>query len=265
MGMTLVALILVAGISSAATSGPTAGDWSGKLKGVHPATSLTFTVTASGRKRAVSNFLASSEIKVPCKGAELTGIGTSGSATVSHAGKFKSVEIEDNGFGTNSWTVTGTFKNTHSASGTVAIDLFLSTANQCKFTVKWSAAEEAAKPPKHGATYTGTATAGDSPVKFTVSSNGKQLTSISWDQPLIGGACPGLAPGVVKLSGHDVPVHGSKFSYTQIAGSGGDHVHETISGQFLAGGKAAGGASTFAVLTGFGNTCQGSDTWSAHS
>jgi hypothetical protein len=266
--VTLLAVVLIAAISSAATSGPTAGDWSGKLKGVKPATALTFTVTASGRKRTVTTFQSTRAFTPPCLGAEPATVSGIPSAKVSSSGKFKAVGREDNGFGSESWTVSGTFKNKHSASGSVAIDLFLTTVKQCKFTVKWTAGEEAATPPLKGATYRGKATISAEPVTLKVSANGKELESVTWTQPLIGGSCPGIGNNAPSFTGHNVPIHGSKFSYTVHSGAithGAGTTHtDSITGQFLSGHKASGTLSTSTDISGIGNTCQGSDTWSAH-
>jgi hypothetical protein len=66
-----------------------------------------------------------------------------------------------------------------------------------------------------------------------------------------------------------VPIHGSKFSYTKhsgkISNGTGTETTETITGQFLAGGKASGTVKTNTDEGGIGNVCDGSDTWSATS
>jgi hypothetical protein len=265
--LALVCVAVVAASTQAASSRPAAGDWTGKLVGVKPKTAVNFDVTASGSKRVVSRFGSSGEFDPPCHGALPTGLSFS-NMTVSKAGTIKSKSTEDNGFGEESWTLAGKFKGGR-ATGTVAIVLALSATKRCDFTVKWSASLQAAGQAKEGATYKGTETAFSKfTVKFTISANGKELKTVTWDQPLVGN-CPGVGSTVPPISGTDVPIHGSKFSYTKhtgkISNGTGTETTETITGQFLAGGKASGTVSTNTDESSIGNVCDGSDTWSAKS
>lgn len=91
---------------------------------------------------------------------------------------------------------------------------------------------------------------------------------MTWDQPAVG-SCPGVSATQVVLSGTDVPIHGGKFTYTKhsghISNGAGTVTTDTITGQFLAGGKASGTVSTSADISGIGTTCQGNNTWTASS
>ncbi|MEO6857381.1 MAG: hypothetical protein ABI323_02175 [Solirubrobacteraceae bacterium] len=266
---TLVALVLITGISSAATSAPSVGDWSGHFQGVKPATMLTFSVSASGRKRVVSLFQSSGAFKAPCAITQPTPVAVIPRATVNSSGKFKAVGREETGFGEQTWTVSGTFKSKRAASGTVAIVLAPTPMKQCSFTVKWTAGSEAASPPVKRATYRGKTTSTQEAVTLHVSPNGKKLSSVTWTQAVIGGTCPGLGSERRSFTGHNVPIHHSKFTFTEhigkITGGHGETTTESISGQFLAGHKAAGTLSTSSDIVGFGNVCKGSDTWTAHA
>jgi hypothetical protein len=271
MEITLVLAFVCVGMvvasTQAASSRPAAGDWTGKLAGVRPKTAVNFDVTASGSKRVVSQFESSGEFDPPCHGALPTGLSFS-NMTVSKAGTIKSKSTEDNGFGEESWTLSGKFKGGR-ATGTVAIVLALSATKRCDFTVKWTASMQAAGQAKDGATYRGTETAFPKfKVKFTVSSNGKELKTVTWDQPLVGN-CPGVGSTEPPINGTDVPIHGSKFSYTKhsghISNGTGTETTETITGQFLAGGKASGTVKTNTDESSIGNVCDGSGTWSASS
>jgi hypothetical protein len=270
LAITMLLVAVTAGAVAAATqaagSRPAAGDWTGKL-GVKPKTMVRFEVAASGSKRVVSQFTSSGQFDAPCHGAIPTSLQFS-NMTVSKAGTIKSRTTEDNGFGEESWTLSGKFKGGR-ATGTVAIVLALSATKRCDFTVKWSASLQAAGHANDGATYKGTETDfSDFKVKFTVSPNGKELTTVTWDQPLVGN-CPGATSNEVVISGADVPIHGSKFSYTKHSGhitnGTGTESTDTITGQFLAGGKASGTVTTGTDEGGIGNVCDGSGTWSAAS
>ena len=256
----LVAVMILVATSLAATSSPNAGDWAGKLKGVKGASGLSFTVTASGRKRVVANFQSAGSIIGPCAGAE-TSVGGFPSATVSGAGRFKAVMTENNGFGVESWTVTGMFTSKHAASGAVAIVLPLSSTKQCKFTVGWTAEQRAAAAPKHGRTALSRLQ-----VKFHVSASGKKLTSVTWHTPIIGGTCPGISNGAT-MTVHNVPIHADKFSATlhggKISHGTGSTSTNSIAGQFLAGHTAAGTIATSMDIVGFGKVCVGHETWTA--
>ena len=253
--------------TQAAGSRPAAGDWSGSFK-VKPATSVLFTVTAKGHKRAVSGFESSGNFDTPCHAGAAnatTTVGGFGNDTVSGSGTFKGRTSQNNGFGTSSMVLAGKFKGGH-ASGTVAIVIPVSSTKRCKFTVRWSASLAVAGHPKDGATYTGKQQNSDGTVKFKVSSDGKELTTVTWDQPLVDN-CPGASANQVVVTGTDVPIHGSKFSYTQhsgqISNGAGTVVTETITGLFMSGGKASGTVTTSADIAGIGTSCQGSDTWTA--
>ena len=266
-GAGLVAAAILAASSLAATSSPTAGDWTGTLKGAKPSNGLSFTVTASGRKRVVANFQSAGQIIGPCAGAE-TGLGGFPKATVNRAGRFKTVATVNNGFGLESWKVTGTFTSKHAASGTVAIVLALTSTKQCKFTVKWTAKQKPVAPPKHGATYKGKSAESGQPIKFHVSSNGKELTTVTWRTPIIGGTCPGQGNGS-SITAHNVPIHGDKFSYTlrggKISHGTGTTGMDSIAGEFLAGHTASGTISTSRDIAGFGTVCVGHETWTARA
>jgi hypothetical protein len=266
--MLLVAICVgaVAASTQAASSRPAVGQWSGSIK-AKPTTPLSFSVTGSGRKRAVANFVSTASFKPPCSGAPPTSVGIP-TSKVTASGTFKGRETEDTGFGNESWTVTGKFKGGR-ASGKIAIVLALTPTRRCEFTVKWSASLQAAGHAKEGATYKGTETAFSKfKVKFTISPNGKELTTVTWDQPLVGN-CPGVGSNEVVISGADVPIHGSKFSYTKhsgkISNGTGTETTETITGQFLAGGRASGTVKTNTDESSIGNVCDGSDTWAATS
>jgi hypothetical protein len=269
LGAVVVTLFVVAiavASTDAAGSRPAAGDWGGSFK-TKPAKPLTFIVTGSGHKRVVTKFTSSGSVDAGCSGAD-GGPNINGlpNATVTASGTFKTRGKEDSGFGTETWTVSGKFKGGH-ATGTVAIDLFLSPTKKCDYTVKWSAAMQAPAHPKSGATYKGKETVSTETVRFTISASGKDMTTITWARPLISGNCPGIGTGEVILTGHNVPIHGSKFSDTARAGKishgSGTVTTDTISGEFLAGHKASGSVTTSADISGIGTACQGSDTWSA--
>jgi hypothetical protein len=261
--LTCLAVAIAAASTQAAGSPPAAGNWSGSVKS-KPASPLTFMVTAKGRKRTVSDFVDATEFKGPCTNAE-TSIGGIPNATVASSGTFKAKGTENSGFGAESWTVSGKFKGGH-ASGTVAIVLAVSSTKRCDFTVKWSAALEGVGHPIAGAAYSGKETTSQMSVKFRVTPNGKEISTITWGQPLTSD-CPGASSNPVFVTGKDVPIHGSKFSYTQHTGKishgTGSTVTETITGEFLAGHKAQGTVSTSADMSSLGTDCQGNDTWSA--
>ncbi len=265
IGAGLLAAAALAASSLAATSSPNAGDWTGTLK-VKGASGLSFTVTASGRKRVVANFRSAGNIFGPCARSE-TSVGGIPSANVSRAGKFKAVATENLGIGLESWTVTGTFTSKHAASGAVAIVIPLTSTKQCKFTVKWTAKQKAPAPPKHGATYKGKTAISGLPVKFHVSANGKKLTSVTWHTPIIGGTCPGISNNGATMTVHNLAIHGDKFSDTlhsgKISHGTGSTGTNSITGQFLAGHTAAGTISTSMDIVGFGKVCVGHETWAA--
>jgi hypothetical protein len=262
----LLVLMLVAVGSAAANS---AGQWSGHFTGRRADVGVSFSVTASGRKLVVSNFLSSGAIKAPCARTAPTAVGGIPAATVTPRRSFKSVGSEDSGFGRETWTVTGRFKGTHAASGTVAIVLMPAPDKPCRFTIRWKAAVQAAAAPRPGATYVGKMHSRGGPVTLHVSADGKSISSISWEQPLIGGNCPGLSDEVVTFTAHDVVIHNSSFTYTQhvgkITNGQGQTGTNTISGQFLSGGQVAGQISTSSDIASIGKACVGSDTWTAHS
>jgi hypothetical protein len=261
--LTCLAVAITAASTQAAGSPATAGNWSGSVKS-KPASPLTFIVTASGRKRTVSEFVDATEFKGPCTGAE-TSIAGIPNAKVASSGTFTAKGTEDNGFGPESWTVSGRFKGGH-ASGTVAIVLALSTTKRCDFTVKWAAALEGVGHPKAGAAYSGKETTSGLSVKFRVTQSGNEIATITWGEPLTSN-CPGASSVPVFFTGKNVPIHGSKFSYTQHTGKishgTGTTGTQTITGEFLAGHKVQGTVSTSADMAGFGTDCQGNDTWSA--
>ena len=260
---TVAALVLLAGTTSAATRSPASGDWKGRLKGVSPATSLSFSVSGSGHgKRTVTLFQSSGLFKAKCAHAGDTSISGIPAATVSSAGKFRAVGSQDNGFGLESWTVAGTFKSKHAASGTVAINLAITSTKRCKFTVPWSASVEQPGHPGRGATYKGKETSGK-PVTLKVSSSGKRLSSVSWQAPLVGD-CPGAGNESPTFTAHNVAIHSSKFDVTIVKGKGTSDSHtESISGEFLSGRKATGTVSTFSNIKSIGKTCIGKETWTA--
>lgn len=260
----LVCVGAVAASTEAASSRPSAGEWSGKIAGVRPKAMLTFDVTASGNKREVT-LVSSDNFAAPCAGRPQTSIEVP-NAAVGKAGTFKSRTVEHNGFGDESWTLSGKFKGGR-ASGKVAIVLAVSPTKRCDFTVKWSASLQPAGRVKDGALYRGTETNfPDDTVKFTVSPNGKDLMTVSWVQPPVSN-CPGVSAIQVVISGANVPVHGDKFSYTKhsghISNGAGTETTDTITGQFLAGDKASGTVTTSADISGIGTACQGNNTWSA--
>jgi hypothetical protein len=259
---TLLALIVIVGVSSAATS---AGDWSGKLKGAKPA--VTFSVSASGNKLVVSNFQASGLLKAPCAATEPTSLSGIPAAKVTPRHRFKAVGKQDSAFGVETWTVTGTFRGAHAASGAVTIVLFPAANKPCRFTLRWTAATEAATPPSAGASYSGKMTSGW-PVTLHVSADGKTLTSITWHTPLLTN-CPGASDQNPPITAYNVPINGSTFTYTHHSGKITDGHGQTgtysISGQFLAGKKASGEISTSSDIAGMGNVCDGDDTWTAHA
>jgi hypothetical protein len=266
----LAALAIAVGTTWAATASPTLGNWTGKYKGVKQATSLSFTVAVNARtgRRAVSFWQSSGSFKAPCADARgtTTSVSLATSPTVNAAGKFKGVATEDNGFGNNSWTVTGTFKNARTASGTVAINLAITSTKRCKFTVPWTASLEPASHPVHGATYKGTTSISAKPLSFHVSSNGKELATVSWQPPIIGGNCPGAGNESPTFTLHNIPIHNSSFTASLVKGKGSPTAnYDSITGRFLTGGKAAGTVSTHSVITGFGDVCQGMETWTAHT
>ncbi len=264
--MGVLAFLLAADITSAATSSPSTGDWAGSFRAVKPATSLIFSVTANGSKRVVTMFQSTGSFKAPCGGASTTNVASIPNATVNSAGRFKAVARQETGFGEQTWTVVGGFKSGQAASGTVAIVLSAS----CKFTVAWSAGREAPAPPVAGATYKGGTAPGFNhrSVSFHVSANGKELTDVTWQQPLITGNCPGQGSEIPTYTGHNVPIHHDAFTLTIHSGkiSHGSGMTQTnaISGQFLSGHRATGTASTVTDLSGFGNVCQGRENWTAH-
>jgi hypothetical protein len=270
--MCVLGLLLVAGVTSAATSSPSVGGWAGSLRAVKPATSLTFSVTAHGTKRVVTRFQSTGLFKARCVGASNTVVPSIPHARVNSAGSFKAVARELAGFGKDdTWTVAGRFKSKHAASGTVAIVLALSPSKRCRFTVKWSAAYEAPAAPVAGATYKGKASGvnGDQSVSFHVSANGKELTKVSWREPPIGGNCPGQGSEVPTYTGHNVPIHHRTFTFTihsgKISHGSGETQTNAISGRFLSGHKASGTASTVTDLGGFGSLCKGSESWIAQN
>jgi hypothetical protein len=266
----LAALAIAVGTTWAATASPTLGSWTGKYKGVKPATSLSFTVAVQARtgKRVVSFWQSGGNFNAPCADARgtTTSVDLTTSPIVNAAGKFKGVASDDNGFGLNSWTVTGTFKNARAASGTVAINLAITSTKRCKFTVPWTASLEPTSHPVHGTTYKGAETISGNTLSFHVSANGKALTTLTWHGAIIGGSCPGISTQAPSFTVRDVPVHGSSFAVNLVSGKGsGTTNYDSITGHFLAGGKAAGTISNHAVITGFGTTCVGQETWTAHT
>jgi hypothetical protein len=84
----VLAPALLASLSSAATSAPNAGDWAGKVVASKSSSALTFTVSASGRKRVVSNFQSAGNFLGPCTLRRDLARGIL-SATVNAAGKCK--------------------------------------------------------------------------------------------------------------------------------------------------------------------------------
>jgi hypothetical protein len=259
---TAVALVLIVGTTSAATSSPATGGWKGHLKGVSPATSVTFIVGTSHGKRTVTVFQSSGSFKAKCPHAGITSVVAVPTATVSSAGRFNAVATLDNGFGTQSWTVSGTFGSKHAAHGTVAIVLALTSVKRCKFSVPWSAKLEPPAHPAHRATYKGKTSAGF-PVKIKVSASGRKLASVSWHAPLVGD-CPGIGNGSPTITAHNVPVHGSKFNVKLVSGKGtGVTATNTIAGEFLSGRKASGTIATFSIIKSIGRTCVGNGTWTA--
>jgi hypothetical protein len=266
----LAALVLVVGTSWAATSSPSLGQWTGKFRHTSPATSVSFNVVVNARtgKRSVAFFQSSGSFKAPCADAHstTTSVSVGSSTNVNRAGKFKGVATENNGFGVESWTVTGTFKNARSASGTVAINLAITSTKRCKFTVPWTATVEPTSHPVHGHTYKGAETISGNTLSFHVSGSGKTLTTLTWHGAIIGGSCPGIPTEAPSFTVHNVPIHGSSFSVSLVFGKGtGTTNYDSITGRFLAGGKAAGTISNHAVITDFGTTCVGSETWTAHT
>jgi hypothetical protein len=241
-----------------------------QVEGRHPATTLSFTVGVNGRtgKRVVSFWQSNGSFKAPCADARgtTTSVAVGASPTVNRAGKFKGVETEDNGFGLNTWTVTGTFKNARTASGTVAINLAITSTKRCKFSVPWTATVEPLSHPIHGSTYKGAETISGNTLSFHVSGSGKTLTTLTWHGAIIGGTCPGIPSNAPSFTVHNVPVHTSSFSVNLVSGKGtGTTNYDSITGRFLAGGKAAGTISNHAVITGFGTVCVGAETWTAHT
>jgi hypothetical protein len=267
--MCVLGLLLVAGVTSAATSSPSTGGWAGSFRAVKPASSLTFRVTAHGAKRAVTRFQSTGLFKAPCVGAGTTGVSSIPSATVDSAGRFKAVAREPVSGTDDTSTVAGRFKTKQAASGTVAIVLALSPSKRCRFTVKWSATYEARGAPVAGATYKGEAPGfnGNRSVSFHVSANGKELTKVTWQQPGISGTCPGIGSEMPTYTGHNVPIHHGTFTLTIHSGkiSHGETQTNAISGRFLSGHKASGTASTVTDLRGFGSVCKGSESWIAQS
>jgi hypothetical protein len=274
VGLLAVALAGSVGTTVAATSIPTAGSWSGHLEGVSPARGLTFSVSASGRRRTVNLFAAAGTFTERCPAAHgaSTGLSSIPSATVNSAGTFRAVGSELTGFGSDTWTVIGSFKNKHAAAGTVAIVIAIDPVRRCKFTIRWTAALEPAAPPTAGATYRGTTgndqAAGGAPVTFQVSGDGKHLTAITFKRPTISGPCPGIGSANPLLTGHGVPIHNGKFTFNAVTGTltngTGTKTTNTITGQFLSGRKASGTISTVTDEAGT-QTCRGSDTWTAHA
>ncbi len=269
----VLALAGTAGTSAAASTAPTAGSWSGHLDGVSPARGLTFSVTASGRRRIVSLFAAAGAFKEQCPAGHgaSTGVSSIPNATVSSAGTFRAVGSDSTGFGTNTWTVLGRFKSPHSAAGTVAIAIAISSVQSCTFTIRWTASLEPAAPPAAGATYRGSTgndqAGGGSPVTFQVSANGSQLTSIRFRPPVSFSSCPGASDVNPFETGHGVPIRHGTFTFSAVNGKltngTGTKTTDTITGQFLSGARAAGTVSTVTDEAGT-LTCRGSNTWTAH-
>ncbi len=260
---TAVAVMLIVGTTSAATSSPATGDWKGHLQGVSPATSVTFIVGTSHGKRTVTVFQSGS-FKAKCPQAGVTSVVGVPTATVSSAGKFKAVATLDNGFGAESWTVSGTFASKHAAHGTVAIVLALTSVKRCKFSVPWSAKPEPPAHPAHGATYKGKTIFSGNPVTLHVSRSGRKLSTVIWKQPIIGGTCPGLGNESPTFTAHNVPIRGSTFSVSLVLHKGSPTTNfESITGEFLSGRKAAGTVSTHTDIKGFGDVCKGNETWTA--
>ena len=259
---TAVAVMLIVGSTSAATSSPASGDWKGHLKGVSPATSVTFTVGTSHGKRTVTVFQSTGSFKAKCPKAGVTSVGTVPAATVNSAGKFKAVATLDNGFGTESWTVSGTFASKHAAHGTVAIVLALTSVKRCRFSLPWSAKLVPPGHPARRATYKGKTSAGF-PVKIKLSASGRKLASVSWHAPLVGD-CPGIGNESPTITAHNVPLHGSTFNVKLVSGKGtSDSDTDTIAGEFLSGRKASGTIATFRIIKSIGKTCIGNGTWTA--
>lgn len=269
----LAATVLAAGSSSAATSSPATGAWNGHLKGVSPQTAVSFTVAKSGSRRVVSLFASSGSFTEQCPGAHgaSTSVSSVPSATVS-GGRFKAATSIDNGFGLETWTVSGAFTSTHAAAGTVVIALAIDSTHRCNFTVKWTATLEPPSPPVADASYRGTTgndqAGGGAPVNFHVSADGTKLTSFTFTPPVSFGPCPGAATINPPVTEHNLPIHGGKFAISRVSGKvthgTGTSGTITVTGQFLAGRKAVGTVSTVTDEAGT-LVCRGSNTWTAHA
>ena len=198
----------------------------------------------------MSLFAAAGAFKEQCPGAHgaSTGVSSIPAATVNSAGRFRAVGSELTGFGTDTWTVLGSFNSKHSAAGTVAIVIAVDTVHRCKFTVRWTAALQSAAPPAAGATYRGATSSdqagGGSPVSFHVSADGKQLTSITFKPPVAFSSCPGASDSIPFDTGHGVPIRNGKFTFTAVNGKlthgTGTKTTDTITGQFLSGTRPPG-------------------------
>jgi hypothetical protein len=265
-GLVTMAL-LMAGTATATTSGPAVGDWSGHITSASPATGMSFSVHTPAAGAQIADISATGSFAVPCDPAfapvEVSGIPI---AKLYPDGSFAASSSVTENLITITTTVAGTFKNEHSAAGTVTIVL----GDMCTSTLRWNAAWEPPSPPVPGASYRGTTgidqAGGGLPVTFKVSADGKRLTSVKFSPPIeFNGSCVTPLP-IATVIGLDVPIRGGTFRFraasATITDGAGTTNTEIVTGRFLGGRQASGTVVSMTNEAGVIH-CSGSNTWTA--